>query len=54
MNPVSSPRPLGDNSGNEIKIKIADKKLMVLAGLTGALVAAVKAGRVKALVGENL
>jgi len=37
-----------------MKIKIADKKHLVLAGLAGALVAAVKAGRVKALVEENL
>jgi hypothetical protein len=26
MNPVSSPRPLGDNSENEMQIKIAGKK----------------------------
>ena len=39
MNPVSSPRPLGDNSENEMQIKIAGKKNLVLAGLLAALAA---------------
>jgi hypothetical protein len=39
MNPVNSPRPLGDNSENEMQIKIAGKKNLVLAGLLAALAA---------------
>jgi len=40
MNPVNSPRPLGDNSENEMQIKVVGKKNLVLAGLAGAFVAA--------------
>jgi hypothetical protein len=39
MNPVSSPRPLGDNSENEMQIKIAGKKNLVLAGWLATLAA---------------
>jgi len=39
MNPVNSPRPLGDNSENEMQIKIAGKKNLVLAGWLAALAA---------------